>query len=217
MKNIIIMGPPGAGKGTQAKRIIDLYHIPHISTGDMFREEIKSGSTLGKLAKSYIDDGHLVPDEVTIKVVKERLSKDDCKNGYLLDGYPRTLPQAEALKVISAEINRPVNCVINVNANNEILIERISGRLVCPSCGTSYHIKTLKPARVGVCDRCNTKLVQRPDDNVQSLTVRLDHYEKQTKPLIEYYEGLGLLKDIDGLKDPDILIKDVEKILEKVN
>jgi len=217
MKNIIIMGPPGAGKGTQAKRIIDAYNIPHISTGDMFREEIKSGSALGKLAKSFIDAGHLVPDEVTIKVVKERLSKDDCKNGYLLDGYPRTIPQAEALEVISKEIGRPVNCVINMLASNEVLIDRISGRLVCPNCGTSYHIRTLKPKKNGFCDRCDNKLTQRPDDNVQSLTVRLEHYEKQTKPLVEFYSKKKLLTDIDGLIAPDTLFEDVKRILDKVN
>lgn len=216
MKNIIIMGPPGAGKGTQAKRIIDAYHIPHISTGDMFREEIASGSKLGKLAKSYMDDGHLVPDEVTIEVVRERLSKDDCQNGYLLDGYPRTIPQAEALERISKEIGRPVNCVLNVNANNDILIKRISGRLVCPNCGTSYHIENLKPKVTGICDRCHTKLVQRADDNVQSLMVRLEHYERQTKPLIAFYKEAGILVDIDGLKDAPLLFIDVQKILDSI-
>ena len=217
MKNIILMGPPGAGKGTQAKKILDIYHIPHISTGDMFREEIKSGSDLGKLAKSYIDAGHLVPDEVTINIVKERLSKDDCKDGYLLDGFPRTLVQAEALTELTKTIKRPVNLVINVSASDEVIVERISGRLVCPSCGASYHATNLKPTKDGVCDRCETHLIQRADDNKDSLLVRLENYEKQSKPLIKYYENEKLLVNVDGLKDPDILIKDVTRIIDNIN
>lgn len=216
MRNIIIMGPPGAGKGTQAKKIIAAYLIPHISTGDMFREEIQSGSALGKHAKSFMDAGHLVPDDVTIQVVKERLSKPDCKDGYLLDGYPRTIPQAEALDQIAKEINRPVNLVINVEADREVLIKRISGRLVCPNCGASYHLETLKPKRVGICDICHTKLIQRKDDNIDSFTVRLDHYEKQTKPLIEFYQKLDLLINVDGLKSPEDLFADLKVVLDPI-
>ena len=216
MKNIILMGPPGAGKGTQAKRILDAYKIPHISTGDMFREEIKSGSDLGKLAKSFIDGGHLVPDEVTISIVKERLSKNDCSMGYLLDGFPRTLVQAEALTKLASDIKRPVNLVINVTASNEVIVDRISGRLVCPNCGASYHVRNLKPKKDGVCDRCDDSLIQRADDNKESLLVRLDNYEKQSKPLIKYYHEKNLLVDVDGLKDPDVLFKDVTRIISDI-
>ena len=211
------MGPPGAGKGTQAKRILDAYVIPHISTGDMFREEIKSGSQLGLLLKSYIDRGDLVPDEVTINVVRERLSKDDCKNGYLLDGFPRTLPQAEALEVMARQINRPVNKVINVTCSDEVIIDRIGGRLVCPKCGASYHVRNLLPIVEGQCDRCNSLLITRPDDNKDSLIVRLHNYDKQSRPLINHYLGKRLLVDIDGLKDPNLLFDDVKKIIDNLN
>ena len=164
-KNIILMGPPGAGKGTLAKQLMSAYHLAHISTGDMFREAIKAGTELGKLAKSYIDNGHLVPDEVTIGIVRERLGQDDCENGFLLDGFPRTLPQAEALKKMSKEINRPIEVVVNLDCDNQELIRRISGRRVCKNCGAPYHIESLKPKVEGVCDICGGPLYQRADDN----------------------------------------------------
>ncbi len=212
--NMIIMGPPGAGKGTQAKKIIARYNIPHISTGDMFREAMEEGTPLGLLAKKYINDGHLVPDDVTIGLVKERLSKDDCANGYLLDGFPRTIPQAEALDKLAAEIGREISVVISIDTPKEELIRRITGRLVCKNCGAPYHKETRKPKVPGICDICGGELVQRPDDNKEALEVRLAHYDKQTKPLLEYYEKKGLVHTLDGKKGVDALMDDIEKILE---
>ena len=198
MLNIILMGPPGAGKGTQAKILIAKYDIPHISTGDMFREAIKAGTPLGKLAASYINDGHLVPDDVTIGLVKERLSQPDCAKGYLLDGFPRTIPQAEALEKITEEIGRKVEYVINIDTPYEELVKRICGRRVCKKCGAPYHIINIPPKVEGICDICGGELVQRPDDNEEALNTRLDAYMKQTKPLLDYYAKKGLLKNFDG-------------------
>ena len=197
-KNMIIMGPPGAGKGTQAKKIIASYHIPHISTGDMFREAIAEGTPLGLLAKQYINAGNLVPDDVTIGLVKERLSKDDCANGYLLDGFPRTIPQAEALEKLTKEIGREISIVISIDTPKEELISRITGR----------------PLKEGVCDLCGGELVQRPDDNKEALEVRLAHYEQETKPLLDFYHKLGLLHTLDGMKGVDALMIDIDKLLE---
>ncbi len=207
MLNIILMGPPGAGKGTQAKKLIAKYNIPHISTGDMFREAIKEGTPLGKLAASYINDGHLVPDDVTIGLVKERLSKDDCANGFLLDGFPRTIPQAEALEVIAKEIGREITYVIDIETPKEELVRRICGRRVCKKCGAPYHIINIKPKVDGICDICGGELIQRPDDNEEALTVRLDAYVKQTKPLLEFYNKKGLLTTFDGSNSSDLTPK----------
>ena len=214
--NIILMGPPGAGKGAQSEKILSYLDIPHISTGDMFREAIKNQTELGKLAQSYTNAGKLVPDEVTIALVKERLSRDDCKNGYLLDGFPRTIPQAEALEVLAKEISRPVELVINITADKDELVKRISGRRVCPKCGNSYHVSFKKPKVDGVCDSCGSELIQRKDDTIESLNVRLDAYENQTKPLIDFYEKLGLSKEVNGLQDIDDVFKDIQKILDEV-
>lgn len=213
MLNIILMGPPGAGKGTQAKILIKKYDIPHISTGDMFREAIKQGTPLGKLAASYINDGHLVPDDVTIGLVKERLSKDDCAKGYLLDGFPRTIVQAEALEKLTEEINRPIEYVINIDTPKEELVARICGRRVCKKCGAPYHIINVKPKVDGVCDICGGELIQRPDDNEEALNTRLEAYTRQTKPLLEYYEKKGLLKTFSG-KDRDELTPQLFELLE---
>ena len=213
MLNIILMGPPGAGKGTQAKVLIAKYGIPHISTGDMFREAIKAGTPLGKLAASYINDGHLVPDDVTIGLVKERLSQKDCENGYLLDGFPRTIPQAEALEKIVKEIHREITYVINIDTPKEELISRICGRRVCKKCGAPYHIVNVKPKVDGVCDICGGELVQRPDDNEEALTIRLDAYNKQTKPLLEFYEKKGLLHTFSG-KAKEVLTEELTRFLE---
>lgn len=213
MKNIILMGPPGAGKGTNAKRIASHYGIPHISTGDMFREAIKNKTPLGELANKYISQGLLVPDDVTIGLVKERISLDDCKNGFLLDGFPRSLPQAEALTSIGEEISRPINYVINIVVPESILVDRISGRRVCKTCGAPYHIRNMKPKVEGVCDLCGGELVQRKDDNEETLKARLHEYHKMTEPLIAYYKNLGVVYDVDGTKDLDELSKDIAKIL----
>ena len=195
-KNIILMGPPGAGKGTLAKQLMSYFHLTHISTGDMFRENIKGGTELGLLAKSYIDKGHLVPDEVTIDMLKNRLAKEDCENGFLLDGFPRTIPQAEALEKLSKEINRPIQVVVNLDCNEEELIRRISGRRVCKVCGAPYHIETMKPKQEGICDLCGGPLYQRADDNEEALKIRLDHYVHDTKPLLDFYQERGLLKNM---------------------
>ena len=211
--NIILMGPPGAGKGTQSEKILSYCDIPHISTGDMFREAIKNQTELGKLAQSYTNAGKLVPDEVTIALVKERLSRDDCKNGYLLDGFPRTLVQADALKKLTKEINRELTSVINLDVDESKLIERIISRRVCPSCGASYNINTKKPSKEGICDSCGHELIQRKDDTKESFVTRLNAYNNQTKPLIEYYNANGLLKSVNGLNDIDVVFADIEKIL----
>lgn len=211
--NIILMGPPGAGKGTQAKKIIAEFHIPHISTGDMFREAIKAGTDLGTLAASYINKGLLVPDEVTIGLVKERLMQDDCANGFLLDGFPRTIPQAEALEKLLEEIHRPITMVIDITADKEALICRISGRRVCKTCAAPYHIEFKPSKEPNVCDLCHGPLIQRKDDTVEVLTERLDAYETQTKPLVNFYKERNLLKSVDGLQDIEDVFKDISTLL----
>lgn len=216
LKNIILMGPPGAGKGTQAKLIVSKFDLVHISTGDMFRDAIKEGTELGKLAKSYIDDGHLVPDEVTIGLVKERLAKKDCDNGFLLDGFPRTIPQAEALELIGKEIARPIDAVINIDCDTNELVRRISGRRVCRTCGAPYHVETMKPKNEGVCDLCGGELYQRKDDNKEALIVRLGHYVNQTKPLLNYYEEKHLLYNYDGGIGKDLLFDEIVKLIKEV-
>ena len=212
--NIILMGPPGAGKGTQAKRLIAKYDIPHISTGDMFREAMKQGTALGLLAKRYIDQGHLVPDDVTIGIVRERLAKQDCQKGYLLDGFPRTIPQAEALEILTKEIGRELEFVINIDADEKELVRRICGRRVCKVCGTPYHVDTMKPKVDGVCDVCGGPLIQRADDNEEALKVRLGHYYEQTKPLLDFYAKRGLLTSFDGTKDLNVLLLKISSLIE---
>ena len=214
MMNIILMGPPGAGKGTQAKLIIAEHNLPHISTGDMFREAIKNQTPLGVIAAKFINDGHLVPDDVTIGLVRERLSQDDCAKGFILDGFPRTIPQAEALDTLTKEIGRPISSVINIDTPREMLFERIGGRRVCKVCGAPYHIVTRKPKVEGICDKCGGELIQRKDDNEEALATRLDIYIKDTAPILSYYEKKGLLHTLDGTIGADNLMKEIDKILE---
>lgn len=215
--NIILMGPPGAGKGTQAKLIIQEFNLPHISTGDMFREAMKNETPLGLKAKSYIDQGHLVPDDVTIGIVEERLAQDDCKGGFLLDGFPRTIPQAEALDKMMEKMDRKIDLVIDVETPKEELIRRISGRRVCKSCGAPYHVDTMKPKVDGICDICGGNLIQRQDDNVEALEVRLNHYEHETKPLLDYYKKAGNLKTLDGSEGKDLLFVEVSELIRGEN
>ena len=214
-KNIILMGPPGAGKGTLAKQLKSALDLVHISTGDMFRENIKAQTELGKLAQSYIDHGDLVPDSVTIEMLKARLAEKDCEKGFLLDGFPRTLPQAEALEKLSKEINRPIEVVVNLDCDNNELIRRISGRRVCKNCGAPYHIVTMKPKVEGVCDLCGGPLYQRADDNEEALKVRLDHYVKDTKPLLDFYKERGLLENFNSLIGSVELFNQVSTYLNK--
>jgi adenylate kinase len=207
------MGLPGAGKGTQAEQIVDQYEIPHISTGDMFRSAIKEGTVLGLQAKSFMDKGELVPDEVTIGIVRERLSKADCEKGFLLDGFPRTVPQAEALETILSDLNREIDFVINIDVKKELLMERLTGRRICKSCGSTYHLVFNPPATEGVCDRCNGELYQRADDNEETVQNRLEVNLKQTKPLLDFYETKGYLRNINGQQDIRKVFADLDELL----
>lgn len=207
------MGLPGAGKGTQAERIVEKYGIPHISTGDMFRAAIKDQTELGLKAKSYMDKGDLVPDEVTIGIVRERLSKDDCNKGFLLDGFPRTVAQAEALENMLSDLNKNINFVINIDVDKEILMERLTGRRICKSCGSTYHLVFNPPATEDVCDRCGGELYQRADDNAETVQNRLEVNLKQTKPLLDFYETKGYLRNIDGQQDISKVFADLDQLL----
>ena len=211
MKKMLIMGPPGAGKGTQAENIIKYYNIPHISTGDMFRAAISNKTEIGLLAKSYIDAGNLVPDEITVGIVKERLSNPDCKNGFLLDGFPRDLKQAEMFNQMLKELNIKLDLVLNIHVDSEKLINRIIGRRICPTCGKTYHITYNKPLKDGICDDCSSTLIQRKDDNVETVKNRLDVYTEKTEPLINYYKDL--VYNVDGDRDVDVIFNDIKKVI----
>ncbi|MCG2151706.1 adenylate kinase [Staphylococcus epidermidis] len=212
--NIILMGLPGAGKGTQASEIVKKFPIPHISTGDMFRKAIKDETDLGKEAKSYMDRGELVPDEVTVGIVKERISEDDAKKRFLLDGFPRTIDQAESLSQIMSELDREIDAVINIEVPEEELMNRLTGRRICEKCGTTYHLVFNPPKVDGICDIDGGKLYQREDDNPETVSNRLSVNVKQSKPILEYYNNKGVLKNIDGSKDIDEVTKDVIDILD---
>jgi adenylate kinase len=211
--NIILLGPPGAGKGTQAKKISDDYSLPHISTGDMLRENISNNTSLGLKAKSYMSRGELVPDELLITIIKDRLSRSDCSGGFMLDGYPRTIPQADALQMILTESSRKIDFVLNIEVDDEELIKRLSGRRMC-ACGTSFHIVFNQPEKEGICDTCNGKLYQREDDKADAIRNRLIVYKKQTQPLITYYTKKNVLRRIDGSKDISAIFEDIKKVLE---
>jgi len=210
--DIILFGPPGAGKGTQAQKLSQKYGIPQISTGDILRANVKNGTELGLEAKKYMDKGELVPDSVLIGIIKSRLLEADCKNGFLLDGYPRTIPQADALSKILEEIKKPIDVVINIAVPNSILVGRLSGRWMS-SCGASYHTVFNPPKKEGVCDVCGNALFQRPDDTSDAVSNRLNVYENQTAPLVDYYQKKGLLKDIDGTKDIDVVFAEIDKLV----
>jgi adenylate kinase len=212
--NIVLMGLPGAGKGTQADKIVEKYAIPHISTGDMFRAAIKGGTELGLKAKSFMDDGALVPDEVTIGIVRERLSKSDCDNGFLLDGFPRTVPQAEALDALLLDLDKNVEHVLNIQVAQEELIKRLTGRRICKECGTAYHLVFNPPQVDGVCDKDGGELYQRADDNPETVTNRLEVNMKQTQPLLDYYSDKGVLTNINGQQDIQKVFADLNALLE---
>lgn len=214
--NIVIMGLPGAGKGTQAAEIIKKYPIPHISTGDMFRLAIKNETPLGNEAKSYMDRGELVPDEVTIGIVKERLSESDAKDGFLLDGFPRTVQQAEALNEIMDELGSKIESTIYVDVPEEELMNRLTGRRICEVCGTAYHLVFNPPNQEGICDLDGGKLYQREDDNSETVQNRLKVNIKQTKPLLDFYESQGVLSRVNGSQDIDEVFEDIKKVLEKL-
>ena len=213
MMKIVFMGPPGAGKGTQAEKIIEKYQIPHISTGDMFRKAIKDQTELGMEAKRYMDQGALVPDHVTIGIVKDRLSESDCKSGFLLDGFPRTVDQAKALDEILTSLDSKIDYVINIDVDLDILKERLTGRRICRSCGATYHMVFNPPAVAGTCDKCGGELYQRKDDNEETVGNRLDVYVSQTKPLLDYYSLAGNLVNINGQQSIDLVFAEIQDVL----
>lgn len=214
---ILLMGPPGAGKGTQAEKLIREYGIPQISTGDMFRAAVKSGTALGKEAKSYMDKGALVPDSVTVGIVKERLAQDDCKKGWILDGFPRTTAQASALDAILHDLGIQLTAVLDFNVNRDGLVKRVSGRLVCRQCGASFHKEFRPPKQEGVCDNCGGELYQRTDDNEVTVRERLAVYDTSTKPLIDYYKVSGRYYEINGDQSMDKVFADVQAALKKAS
>ena len=213
MLRTILLGPPGAGKGTQAVKIVEKYGIPHISTGDIFRENIKNGTELGKKAQAYMNRGELVPDDLVIEIATDRLAKDDCKNGFLLDGFPRTVYQAEKLDEFLAAQGGKIDKVLDIAVGKDELITRLTGRRVCKACGASFHVVNIPPKKEGVCDYCGGELIQRADDNLETVTNRIDVYESQTKPLIDYYEKAGNIAHIDGTTGLDNVFADIVKAL----
>jgi len=207
--NILFMGPPGAGKGTQAERIIAEFNIPHISTGDAFRLAMKQGTPIGIKAKEYIDQGLLVPDEITNGIVKERLSQPDCEKGFLLDGFPRTIQQAEALEVMLNELGRKIDHVVNLSVDRSFLLARLTGRRICKTCGATYHVMFNPPKTEGICDKDGGELYQRSDDSEEQVGTRLDEYTSKTAPLLDYYAEKGTLRDVNGERDINVVTTDI--------
>ena len=213
MLRTILLGPPGAGKGTQAAKIVEKYGVPHISTGDIFRENINKGTELGKKAQEYMNRGELVPDDLVIEIATTRLLEDDCRNGFLLDGFPRTVYQAEKLDEFLAARDSKIDKVLDIAVEKDELIARLTGRRVCKACGASFHVVNIPPKKEGVCDFCGGELIQRADDNLETVTNRIDVYEAQTMPLVEYYEKAGNLVHIDGSTGLENVFADIVSAL----
>lgn len=211
---IIMLGAPGAGKGTQAKMIAEKFSIPHVSTGDIFRANIKNGTELGMEAKKYMDEGLLVPDELTVRILLDRVSQDDCRNGYVLDGFPRTIPQAQVLEDALSKLGDRIDYAINVDVSDENIINRMSGRRACVSCGATYHLVHIPPKSEGICDKCSAELILRDDDKAETVKNRLGVYHKQTQPLIDFYESKGVLKSVDGTADMKDVFAAIVEILD---
>ena len=211
--NLILLGPPGAGKGTQASGIVDKYNVPHISTGDIFRKNIKENTELGKKAKEYLDSGKLVPDELVVAIVEDRLKEDDTKKGFLLDGFPRTVFQAEALDKFLQSIDSKIDAVVNIEVDKSILVGRAVGRRICKNCGATFHIEFNPPRKSDICDVCGGELYQRSDDNEETVSKRIEVYLNETQPLIDYYKRQDILLTIDGEQDIKKVFQDIEKAL----
>jgi len=211
---LILLGPPGAGKGTQAKMLTDLYGIPQISTGDILRAAVKEGTPMGLKAKSCMDAGELVSDEIVVGIVRERLQKDDCKSGFILDGFPRTVPQADALAENLAQLDKALDAVVSLDVDIEALVERLTGRRTCKSCGRGFHVRFDPPKQEGVCDACGGELIQRDDDQETTIRKRLDVYREQTEPLVAYYRTAGLLRAVDGMKPIDEVQRELTTLLQ---
>ncbi len=215
--NILIMGPAGAGKGTMSDLILKEYDIPHISTGDMLRENVRNNTELGLTAKSYMESGRLVPDDVINAMVEKRLQEDDCQKGYLLDGFPRTLVQAQAFEKISEKIGKPVECVLALEVDFDVLKERITGRRVCPKCGAIYHIHNFPSKVEGICDVCGSELKQRSDDTVEKLTQRMEEYENSTKPVIDFFENKNVVKHLNAAEKPELVFGKIQEALNQLD
>ena len=211
---LILLGAPGAGKGTQAIMISEKFGLPHISTGDIFRSNIKNGTELGKEAKKYMDEGRLVPDELTVRILLDRVSREDCAGGYVLDGFPRTIPQAEVLTKELSAMGDAIDFALNIDVPDENIVNRMSGRRSCPSCGATYHIQYVPPKKEGICDECGNALILRDDDKPETVLNRLKVYHEQTQPLIDYYNAAGVLRTIDGTRDVDTVFNEICSILE---
>ena len=211
---IVMLGAPGAGKGTQAIMISEKFGLPHISTGDIFRSNIKNGTELGKEAKKYMDEGRLVTDELTVRILLDRVSREDCAGGYVLDGFPRTIPQAEVLTKELSAMGDAIDFALNIDVPDENIVNRMSGRRSCPSCGATYHIQYVPPKKEGICDECGNALILRDDDKPETVLNRLKVYHEQTQPLIDYYNAAGVLRTIDGTRDVDTVFNEICSILE---